>query len=101
MPHMEKKKIKWSQEVTEHSNALDLEEGVFTWQDPKKIAQSLKKSALNSSRRKASPYKSALSMLNFYINRAGKNLDSHQKKILMQAKKELHLLFKPEEEKNV
>jgi len=63
---------KWSQDVTEHSNALDLEEGVFTWDDPKKIARSLKKSAEASHRRKGSPLQSSMAMLNFYINRAGK-----------------------------
>ena len=85
---------KWSQEVTQHSNALDLEKGVFTWDDPRKIARSLKKSAEASARRKAGPYQSAVSMLNFYINRAGKNLDENQKKILDQARQELRKLFK-------
>ena len=65
---------KWSQQVTEKSNALDLEEGVFTWKDPKKIARSLQHSAEQSTRRKSSPYRSAMSMLVFYINRAGKSL---------------------------
>jgi hypothetical protein len=85
----------WSKEVTQHSNALDLEEGVFTWKDPKKIAQSLKQSALISKRRKGTPYQSAMSMLNFYINRAGKKLDPTQKEILNKAKIELDLLFHP------
>lgn len=84
---------KWSQEVTEKSNALDLEEGVFTWRDPKKIALSLKRSAQASIRRKATPYQSAMSMLNFYINRAGKSLDPAQKTILEEAKKELKKAF--------
>ncbi|MBI2420693.1 MAG: DUF3175 domain-containing protein [Candidatus Levybacteria bacterium] len=84
---------KWSGEVTKHSIALDLEEGVFTWSDPKKIAKSLKKSADESSRRKAKPFQSAMSMLNFYINRAGKNLKPERKKILEQAKIELRKLF--------
>jgi putative cell wall-binding protein len=84
-----KKTHLWSQEVTEHSNALDLEAGVFTWKDPKKIAKSLLKSAEESQRRKSSPYHSAMSMLVFYINRAGKTLDKHQKDILEQAKEEL------------
>ncbi len=65
---------RWSQDVTEHSNALDLEQGVFTLKDPKKIAASLKRSAEASTRRKSDPYRSAMSMLTFYINRAGKNL---------------------------
>src|SRR3989344_1544899 len=63
----------WSGEVTKKSIALDLEEGVFTWKDPRKIAASLKKSAEDSTRRKGTPFQSAMSMLNFYINRAGKN----------------------------
>ncbi len=85
-------KAKWSQQITEHSNALDLEEGVFTWLEPKKIAQSLMESALSSNRRKGTPYQSAMSMLNFYINRAGKQLDETQKKILEAAKDELRKL---------
>jgi hypothetical protein len=86
----------WSGEVTQHSNALDLEEGVFTWNDPKRIAQSLKKSAETSSRRKSSPRQSAMSMLNFYLNRAGKNLGAQQRKTLNQAKKELSALYEQE-----
>ena len=84
---------KWSGEVTESSFALDLEEGVFTWDDPKRIAASLKQSAEKSLRRKAEPFQSAMSMLNFYINRAGKNLKPGRKKILNQAKIELRKLF--------
>jgi hypothetical protein len=87
------KKKGWSQKVTQTSFALDLEEGVFTWQDPKKIAASLKQSAEESPRRKASPFQSAMSMLNFYINRAGKKLDPKQKEILEQTKDELRKLF--------
>lgn len=87
------KKKSWSQKVTKASFALDLEEGVFTWQDPKKIAASLKQSAEESSRRKASPFQSAMSMLNFYINRAGKKLNPKQRQILEQAKEELRKLF--------
>ena len=83
----------WSDEVTKHSIALDLEKGVFTWNDPKKIALSLKESAENSERRKAGPYQSAMSMLNFYINRAGKKLPEERKKVLEQAKTELRKLF--------
>lgn len=67
----------WSAKVTQESYALDLEEGVFTWQDPKRIAESLKRSAETSTRRKSPPFRSAMSMLVFYINRAGKNLDEN------------------------
>lgn len=86
-------KKKWSGEVTKKSIALDLEEGVFTWKNPKRIAFSLKKSAENSIRKKSPPFQSAMSMLNFYINRAGKNLKKEQKEILEQAKVELRKLF--------
>jgi putative cell wall-binding protein len=86
-------KQKWSQHITQNSHALDLEEGVFTWKNPRDIAQSLKKSALNSTNRKGTPYQSAISMLNFYINRAGKKLQQEQKTILSQAKEELRVLF--------
>ena len=89
---MNKKKY-WSGEVTKVSLALDLEEGVFTFDDPKKIAVSLKHSADVSTRRKAKPFQSAMSMVNFYINRAGKNLPAERKKILKQAKVELRTLF--------
>jgi hypothetical protein len=89
-------KKKWSQEVTRSSNALDLDPGVFTWKDPKKIARSLKTSALKSTRRKGTPLQSAMSMLNFYINRSGKNLTSPQRKILEQAKQELRQSAKAE-----
>ncbi len=75
------------------SNALDLEEGVFTWKDPRKIALSLKNSAESSTRRKTTPFASAMSMLNFYINRAGKKLDPKQKEILQHAKEELRKLY--------
>ena len=84
---------RWSQDVTEHSDALTLEHGVFTSNDPKRIAASLKRSAQRSKRRKADPFRSALSMLTFYINRAGKNLPAARKKILMQAKDELRKQF--------
>ena len=86
-------KKRWSQQVTEHSNALDLEQGVFTWDDPKKIAQSLKRSADTSRRRKGTPFQSAMSMLNFYINRAGKQLADEQREILERAKDELRELY--------
>ena len=81
-----KKSKSWSAKVTQTSAALILEEGVFTWKNPKKIAQSLKKSAEESLNRKGTPFQSAMSMLNFYINRAGKNLKPSQRKILEQAK---------------
>jgi hypothetical protein len=84
---------RWSQEVTEHSDALTLEGGVFTSKDPRRIAASLKRSAERSKRRKSDPFRSALSMLTFYINRAGKNLPPARKKILMQAKEELRKQF--------
>jgi len=84
---------KWSQKVTRESHALALEEGVFTWKDPRKIAHSLKQSADTSDQRKAPPFHSAMSMLVFYINRAGKNLDEDQKRILEQAKTELRNLY--------
>jgi len=83
----------WSAKATRNSYALDLEEGVFTWRDPKKIALSLKRSADTSTRRKAPPFRSAMSMLVFYINRAGKNLDKEQKRVLEMAKDELRNLY--------
>jgi hypothetical protein len=86
-------KRKWSQDVTEHSDALDLESGVFRKSDPKAIARSLKRSAEESHRRKADPFRSAMSMLTFYINRAGKDLDKHQKQVLEDAKDELRKAF--------
>ncbi|HYE53823.1 MAG TPA: DUF3175 domain-containing protein [Chitinophagaceae bacterium] len=84
---------KWSRKVNETSDALDLEQGVFKGRDPKKIAQSLKRSATRSNRRKASPFQSAMSMLNFYINRGGKNLPASKKKVLEKSKSELRILF--------
>lgn len=84
---------RWSQRVTEHSDALDLEQGVFKLTDPKKIAASLKRSAEHSSRRKAGAYRSALSMLTFYINRAGKGLPKTQRERLERAKGELKRQF--------
>jgi len=83
----------WSSRVTKYSNALDLEEGVFSFNNPRKIALSLKRSSRESRRRKADPFQSAMSMLNFYINRAGKNLSEDRKKILGQAKIELRRVF--------
>ena len=84
---------RWSKHVTETSDALDLKGGVFTLHDPKKIAASLKRSAEHSKRRKANPYRSALSMLTFYINRAGKNLPASRRKVLDRAKDELREQF--------
>jgi hypothetical protein len=84
---------RWSAEVTKHSDALDLEHDVFKSKDPRKIARSLKHSAEESSRRKGTPYQSAMSMLNFYINRAGKNLPKKQKHTLECAKDELRDVF--------
>jgi predicted ATPase len=83
----------WSAEVSRRSDALDLERRAFTWRDPKRIARSLKRSAERSRRRKAGPYQSAMSMLNFYINRAGRNLPAERKRVLERAKDELRRLF--------
>ncbi|HEY5617047.1 MAG TPA: DUF3175 domain-containing protein [Vicinamibacterales bacterium] len=80
---------RWSQRVTERSHALDLEPGVFTWRDPRRIAESLKRSALQSTRRKGTPYQSAMSMLTFYINRAGRQLTPARRAVLDKAKGEL------------
>jgi hypothetical protein len=84
---------RWSGRVTRESDALDLEAGVFTWDDPKRIAASLKHSADRSRRRRSPPFRSAMSMLVFYINRAGKNLDRDRLRILEQAKEELRRLY--------
>ena len=84
---------KWSQDVTEHSDALDLEKDVFTRDDPKSIALSLKRAAELSRRRKGAPFQSAMSMLTFYINRAGKDLPAKQKKVLEKAKEDLRAAF--------
>ena len=84
---------KWSQQVTRESNALDLEPGVFTWSDPRRIARSLRRSAEASTRRKVEPFRSAMSMLVFYINRAGRGLDADQRRVLEQAKDELRRLY--------
>jgi Protein of unknown function (DUF3175) len=83
----------WSGRVTRESHALDLAGGVFTWNDPKRIAASLRRSAEESSRRKAEPYRSALSMLVFYINRAGSNLPASRRRTLEKAKIELRKQF--------
>jgi hypothetical protein len=84
---------RWSADVTEHSDALDLEGDIFKSHDPKRIAGSLKRSAEHSTRRKASPFRSAMSMLVFYINRAGDNLPAAQKRRLEAAKNELRRAF--------
>jgi Protein of unknown function (DUF3175) len=86
-------KKRWSAKVTQRSDALDLERAVFTQPDPHRIALSLKSSAEASRRRKGTPYQSAMSMLNFYINRAGSNLPDRQKRVLVRAKDELRHLF--------
>jgi hypothetical protein len=86
-------RARWSQRVTEESDALDLRQRVFTLKDPKRIASSLKRSAERSKRRKSSPYRSAMSMLTFYINRAGKTLPRAQKDVLQRAKDELRKQF--------
>lgn len=84
---------RWSQRVTEGSNALDLEPGVFTWDDPAAIARSLKASAEASRRRKTTPFRSAMSMLTFYVNRAGSQLDDARRERLEAAKDELRALY--------
>jgi hypothetical protein len=84
---------KWSQDVTEHSDALDLDEGVFTKDDPATIAASLKRSAEHSKRRKGTPLQSAMGMLTFYINRAGDTLSKARRKKLEDAKGELRVAF--------
>ena len=84
---------KWSQRVTETSDALDLKEGVFQEADPDRIARSLKASAEHSDRRKSDPYRAAMSMLTFYINRAGAKLPQRQKRRLEAAKDVLRSLF--------
>jgi hypothetical protein len=88
-----RRRKRWSQEVTKHSNALDLEAGVFAQRDPRKIARSLKRSAERSRRRKSDPYRSAMSMLTFYMNRAGKQLSKTQRTRLEAAKDELRDLY--------
>ncbi len=93
MPEQETRGERWSAHVTKTSNALDLRRGVFSLADPKAIAGSLKRSAERSRRRKSDPYRSAMSMLTFYINRAGKSLPARRRKVLEQAKEELRELF--------
>jgi len=84
---------RWSAKVTKHSDALDLDRDVFKEKDPRKIALSLKRSAQRGTRRKGTPYQSVMSMLNFYINRAGKNLPKTRKRVLEHAKDELRDVF--------
>ena len=84
---------RWSGKVTRESHALALDEGVFTWKDPARIARSLKHSAETSTQRKSDPYRSAMSMLTFYINRAGKSLPGERRKVLDDAKDELRKQF--------
>ena len=91
---------RWTQRVMESSNALDLEEGVFTLDDPRKIALSLQRSAERSQRRKSSPFRSAMSMLTFHINRAGKKLSQEQRERLEAAKDELRALYGKERRSN-
>ena len=90
-------KRKWSQDVTENSEALDLEKNVFKSGSAKDVARSLKRSAEHSHRRKSSPFRSAMSILTFYLNRAGKNLPERRKKTLEHAKDELRKAFGKEE----
>ncbi|HRP77471.1 MAG TPA: DUF3175 domain-containing protein [Aquamicrobium sp.] len=89
---------KWSAQVTEHSHALDLEPHIFEKDDPKEIAASLKRSADRSGNRKSEPFRSAMSMLTFYINRAGKNLPADRRKVLEDAKDELRKAYGREAE---
>jgi hypothetical protein len=96
-----KTKRKWSGKVTKHSHALDLEPRVFTWKNPKRIALSLKRSAEASKARKGSAFRSALSMLTFFINRAGKGLSAERRKTLQRAKDELRKQFGVEEKRGV
>lgn len=84
---------KWSGRVTRKSDALDLRQRVFTWRDPERIARSLARSAEHSRRHKAGPYQSAMSMLNFYINRGGHNLTAERRRVLTRAKTELRRIY--------
>src|SRR6266404_6413614 len=93
------KRKRWSQRVTQTSNALDLDQGVFSKDDPRSIARSLKRSADRSKRRKSDPFRSAMSMLTFYINRAGKQLSQARRKRLEAAKEELRDLYDKSQKK--
>jgi uncharacterized protein DUF3175 len=84
---------RWSNQVTRESDALDLTQRVFTWRDPKRIARSLKRSAEHIRRRKGTPYQSAMSMLNFYLNRAGRKLPAARRSVLARAKVELRRIY--------
>ncbi|PDT27216.1 hypothetical protein CO660_24370 [Rhizobium sp. L9] len=90
---MANSKKKWSQDVTEHSNAMDLKEGVSKSDDPKEIARSIERSAEERDRRKSSPFRAAMSMLTFYINRAGEQLSKKRRGTLEKAKDELRKDF--------
>ena len=90
---MARKRKRWSQQVTETSSALSLEQGLFSKDDPRSIARSLKRSADRSRGRKSDPFRSAMSMLTFYINRAGKQLSKARRKRLEAAKEELRALY--------
>ena len=87
------RRLKWSASVMKHSDALDIVKKTFARRSPRAIAQSLKRSALRSRRRKAGPFQSAMSMLNFYINRGGRGLTASRRRILEQAKDELRKAF--------
>ena len=89
---------RWSQHVADTSDALDLQRGLFAKKDPRQVALSLKRSAERSRRRKGTPYQSAMSMLNFFINRAGKQLGAARKRVLERAKDELRALFRRPQE---
>ncbi|RKH53747.1 DUF3175 domain-containing protein [Corallococcus llansteffanensis] len=91
-PSRTPKPHRWSQEVTEHSNAMTLEDKIFT-KSPKELARSVKRSAEKSHRRKTTPFQAAMSMLTFYGNRAGTNLPTERKRALMEAKEELRKLY--------
>ena len=88
-----KAKRRWSARVMQRSDALDLEKGVFTKKDPRAVARSLKRSAEQSRRKKSGPFRSAMSMLNFHINRTGEGMSASQRKVLEQAKDELRGLY--------
>ena len=93
MAHSRARGRRWSAKVMQQSDALDLESGVFARSDPRSIARSLKRSAEQSTRRKADPYRSAMSMLTFFINRAGRGLSAKRRRVLEQAKGELRRLY--------
>lgn len=84
---------RWSQRVTQTSNAMDLEPGVFTLRDPRVIARSLKRSVEASDRLKSTPFRSAMSMLTFFVNRAGRGLPPARRRVLERAKDELRALY--------